>query len=670
MAINPELISLIKPKDVPNADAKLSDEFFFFEGNKLKKTPISKIPWVQEVTNIINENTYNVDPEQIVPSEALYNDDTLAGDILKRVDKNTGENVNYREVTTWHDGSVIDDTKVDGVIYLKKDNKYYVDIEFVLNKTIKLSRYLPNDGNFHSISSVFPNVTNLEVQEFESTATTANSAGWFLISKLLSWIPKGAKIDIDIDVKIDQTIILKRGFISFISSGIKVDKINNWSPYSGKRCYIEQIADKDTFKVVDGDGTIHLNGYIENVFFEDFNVIGNYKGDGISFHISPNGVGTAIFFSFKNMSFVQHKNGFKHYTGHINDFFFENTSFSANFDIGFELNSENQNQTNYFVFNNSRFDSNGLDYDVNNNIIDYVQDLENPNWNKGGAKLSGTTIEMRGCSLQVNHGFGVWLYNYLYGGFFTGYSERNDLGDFIADKQKEYYKNVFSSMYSSGEHFVFHDDDVRALFLTNFSYFRNQDFALKQFSQNGFLNPHNFEIQDYSSVGITKTINTDGIAEYDHINGGYLYPKLKTEFEQFKPKDVYAFSFDCYLTEFQGQDFGLHPDLGGSVFIENVGGKLNQWNRVSHVFVVGNEFPEGGYLLPFIRNLFGSTVGIKVRLPILQKLEIPHATKFEFDSFKIMPKKDACTATDTVGVVTYLNDLIAKLKTSNFMANE
>ena len=48
---------------------------------------------------IINNNTYNLDPEQIVPSEALYNDtlETLAGDIIKRVDINTGENVNYRE---------------------------------------------------------------------------------------------------------------------------------------------------------------------------------------------------------------------------------------------------------------------------------------------------------------------------------------------------------------------------------------------------------------------------------------------------------------------------------------------------------------------------------------------------------------------------------------------
>ena len=58
-------------------------------------------------------------------SEALYTDDTLAGDIIKRVDKNTGENVNYRETTTWYDGSAMDDSKVDGNIFRKIGAKYY-----------------------------------------------------------------------------------------------------------------------------------------------------------------------------------------------------------------------------------------------------------------------------------------------------------------------------------------------------------------------------------------------------------------------------------------------------------------------------------------------------------------------------------------------------------------
>ena len=77
------------------------------------------------VNNYINQNTYNLDPNQIVPSEALYNDETLAGDIIKRVDKISGDNVNYREVLTWFDGSLMDDSKIDNFIYIKKNNKYY-----------------------------------------------------------------------------------------------------------------------------------------------------------------------------------------------------------------------------------------------------------------------------------------------------------------------------------------------------------------------------------------------------------------------------------------------------------------------------------------------------------------------------------------------------------------
>ena len=99
------------------------DTLFYFDGTtwSLIATDLPQ----PIVNNYTNNNTYNLDPEQIVPSEALYTDDTLAGDIIKRVDINTGENVNYRETTTWFDGSPMDDTKVDGVNYRKIGNKFY-----------------------------------------------------------------------------------------------------------------------------------------------------------------------------------------------------------------------------------------------------------------------------------------------------------------------------------------------------------------------------------------------------------------------------------------------------------------------------------------------------------------------------------------------------------------
>ena len=71
-----------------------------------------------------------------------YNDESnsIANDIIKRVDKNTGENVNYRETTTWHDGTTMDDSKVDGDIFVKRGSKYYVLSEFINQKIINIKK--------------------------------------------------------------------------------------------------------------------------------------------------------------------------------------------------------------------------------------------------------------------------------------------------------------------------------------------------------------------------------------------------------------------------------------------------------------------------------------------------------------------------------------------------
>ena len=67
--------------------------------------------------------------ESELANETLYTDETLAGDIIKRIDKKNGDNVNYREVLTWFDGSPMNDSKVDGFNFIKLNNKYYKRIE-------------------------------------------------------------------------------------------------------------------------------------------------------------------------------------------------------------------------------------------------------------------------------------------------------------------------------------------------------------------------------------------------------------------------------------------------------------------------------------------------------------------------------------------------------------
>ena len=99
------------------------DTLFYFDGTTWSLIEVDLPQPI--VNNITNNNSYTIDPEQIVPSEALYADDTLAGDVLKRVDKNAGIDVNYREVTAWYDGTPMNDSKLDNVIFIKKDDKYY-----------------------------------------------------------------------------------------------------------------------------------------------------------------------------------------------------------------------------------------------------------------------------------------------------------------------------------------------------------------------------------------------------------------------------------------------------------------------------------------------------------------------------------------------------------------
>ena len=84
------------------------------------------------VNKYTNNNTYNLDPGQIVPSEALYNDpsETLAGDVLKRVDKTTGRDVNYRKsIKAFNDKDINDDILNAFPTIFKKINNDFFKLE-------------------------------------------------------------------------------------------------------------------------------------------------------------------------------------------------------------------------------------------------------------------------------------------------------------------------------------------------------------------------------------------------------------------------------------------------------------------------------------------------------------------------------------------------------------
>lgn len=283
------------------------------------------------------------------------------------------------------------------------------------------TNYVPVDGETHTIDEIFGTaITLTDVQAFYPAATNTEyqsySAAWYAISKLLTWLPKQSKINIDGDIIIDQAITIDRGFIHFESSGLSVNQIDT-NPFLGRRVQIKQVGhEKDIFKFVLGNGYFHLAGYVEDVSFSDLMLEGNYTGDGFSFDY-PIGLGTCMNVKMNNIDVNKCRDGFIKHQGHINNFFFNLCSFSYNFNRGFVATSDGapMGQTNYFVFENTAFTGNGLDYNANNEIIDYIQDIQNPNWEKGGVKINGTAIYLNGVSLEVNHGFGIWIDHYFLG---------------------------------------------------------------------------------------------------------------------------------------------------------------------------------------------------------------------------------------------------------------
>lgn len=83
--------------------------------------------------NVAELGEFSSKEKQEIQAQALaikdfrkYTDNTDASDILFRVNKETGENVNYRKTETWHDGSPMNEDKVDGRVYRSHNDSFYV----------------------------------------------------------------------------------------------------------------------------------------------------------------------------------------------------------------------------------------------------------------------------------------------------------------------------------------------------------------------------------------------------------------------------------------------------------------------------------------------------------------------------------------------------------------
>ncbi|WP_407505943.1 right-handed parallel beta-helix repeat-containing protein [Elizabethkingia miricola] len=56
-------------------------------------------------------------------------------------DSASGAIVSFKVVTTWFDGSVMDDSKTDGFVYRKKADKYYCDVDFLTGSRLSCERF-------------------------------------------------------------------------------------------------------------------------------------------------------------------------------------------------------------------------------------------------------------------------------------------------------------------------------------------------------------------------------------------------------------------------------------------------------------------------------------------------------------------------------------------------
>ena len=208
-------------------------------------------------------------------SEALYTDDTLAGDIIKRVDINTGENVNYRETTTWYDDSAMDDNKVDGVIYIKKGTKYYKR-QFG-NNTISLDWFSPNKDGATDDAIVFQKA--IDFLKLIGGGMLMVSSGNYAISHVDFFGKEYSNISIFGN---NATIIQKNNGEKVVVSGYPLPTFARFDGSDGIFCFDANVSNQTTDE-----------NSIKNIKIKGFTFISdvvNDKFDELSHQISMHGV--------------------------------------------------------------------------------------------------------------------------------------------------------------------------------------------------------------------------------------------------------------------------------------------------------------------------------------------------------------------------------------------
>ncbi|WP_407485014.1 hypothetical protein [Elizabethkingia miricola] len=391
-------------------------------------------------------------------SGTLY---TQAQEVIQLTNNNTKEIVNFRQIDKWADGSVMNDSKVDGIYYRKKSGIYYVDTNFIKEKNAYVNDYslLLGKDNFVKISQAFPTVTLNEVKKYNTNATLNNSAEWYIVSKLLDVLPTGSTIVFNGKYNFDLPIVIKRSRITLRGVDNSAEA-RSWL----SRSTLKSINSNDLIQFVDGDGkTNTTKGNVELVNLDNLTLLGsgdlkNYSRYGINFNFSS--AGTLIGSTFTNIYMGNFMTGVKHTSGHINSLKFQEVSSNANIDKGFDFIGDQNNQVNAVIFERGGASSNGYKIEKGNLVaITKADDYSG----KGGFFIKGgTALNFIGMDFTTNNGYGMNFGNsHAYGCSFKFYSEGNFV-DFRYQITLKWTKSLDLSFYSKNNTVVFDDPAVKA----------------------------------------------------------------------------------------------------------------------------------------------------------------------------------------------------------------
>lgn len=101
--------------------------------------------------------------EDFFATGSLYPNDSL----VQLVDSYTNENVNFKKITVWYDGSSMNPTLADGIIYRKKGTDYYVDVDWLSNRTVYVKRFgAIGDGITNDAPAIIRMISFLPQKDF------------------------------------------------------------------------------------------------------------------------------------------------------------------------------------------------------------------------------------------------------------------------------------------------------------------------------------------------------------------------------------------------------------------------------------------------------------------------------------------------------------------------